>query len=483
MPCRCSNAETGKLHRTADIHVVLERFDHCRDQDVGNRRVFRNARRIGNLDLECRRLQRGIGLTNREHRGIAKLRKHRISTVGCAERVQTFFHCTTRHGKVATERILASPCCTRGHGHGGSAAELCLKDVTTATKGCRDANDCHHNGAAPEDESVAEPVDRWLQGARESRHHDWQHWHGLGVETKRVEAQEHLRHYQAGSKRAEYADSHDERKALHFRTREPVQHHHHDQVRHIAVDDGRARAAHGGVDGIKERLFAIDQFFAKALVNEHVAVYGDTQVQRDTGEAGQRKAGINQRHGVEDDQGIHQERNVRDDSWDEVVKRHDGKGGRHRDQHAVQSALQVVLTHGRSKDADGDGFWRQSCTERARCKDAHEVINFLLAEVATDLAAVIDLGVEVRRGIDLIVQHDGHRLSNIGAGETAHLYTARVIKLKTHGNTPEFVAGTTDALHGPFLAAWFVGQAAVWGDPEQNVDGLVRSGARGQTPA
>ena len=253
--------------------------------------------------------------------------------------MQALFHCAARHGQVTAERVLASQRCTRGHGHGGSAAELRLKDVTTATKGGGDANDCHHNGAAPEDESVAQPVNRWVQGARERRQHDRQHRHGLGVETKCVEAQENLRHYQAGCKCAEYADSHDERKALHFRTSEPVENNHHDQVRHIAVDDGRARAAHGGVDGIKERLLAIDQFFAKALVNEHVAVYGDTQVQRDTGEAGKREAGINQRHGVEDDQCIHQERDVRNDSWDEVVKRHDGEGGRHRDQHAVQSAL------------------------------------------------------------------------------------------------------------------------------------------------
>ena len=248
-------------------------------------------------------------------------------------------------------------------------------------------------------------------------------------------------------------------------------------MRHVAVDDGRGRAAHGGLDGLEQVLLVVDQLLAEALVDEHVAVDGDAEVQRDAGEAGQREAGVHQGHGVEDDQRVHQQRDVRDDAREEVVERHHREGGGHRDQHAVEAALQVVLAHGRAEDAHRDGLGREPRTERAGGQHADEVVDLLLAEVAGDLAAVADLRIEVRRGVDLVVQDDGHRLADVGAREAAHLGAAGIVELEADRGAAEFVGGAADLLHGPFLATGLVDQAAVRGGPEKDVDALVRARA------
>ena len=383
--------------------------------------------------------------------------------------------------------MLAGARGARRHGHGGAAAELGLEDVAAAAEGGRHADDAEHQRAAPEHEAEAQPVDVGVQRAGERRHRDREHGDALGVEAEGVEAQEHLRDDQAGGQRAEYADAHDQREALDLGAREPVQHHDDDEVRHVAVDDGRGGATHGGLDGLVQALLAVDQLLAQALVDEHVAVDGDAQVQRDAGEAGQREAGVHQGHRVEDDQRVHQQRDVGDDARQEVVERHHREGGGHRDQHAVEAALEVVLAHGRAEDAHRDGLGREPRAERAGGQHADEVVDFLLAEVAGDLATVADLGVEVRRGVDLVVQDDGHGLAHVGAREAAHLGAAGIVELEADGGAAEFVGGTADLLHRPFLAAGLMDQAAVRGGPEQDVDALVRARAghqatRGEVP-
>src|ERR1700683_5011829 len=65
-------------------------------------------------------------------------------------------------------------------------------------------------------------------------------------------------------------------------------------------------------------------------------------------------------------------------------------------------------------------------------QDVRQVLRRFLAEVTFDDAVVLDPAVDDRSGVNLIVEHDGHGMADVGFGEGSESRSRGIREMKSH---------------------------------------------------
>ena len=182
----------------------------------------------------------------------------------------------------------------------------------------------------------------------------------------------------------------------------------------VGVEDRPERLAIAGLDRVDQPSPAPD-FLADALVDQHVGVDRGADGEDEAGDAGQGQGGVEHRHDAEDQEGVHDQRDVGIDAEAAV-------GDEHEDDHAERSdeAGDHALVDRILAEVGADGALLDDVElhrQLARREADREVVRALDGEAAGDLRlAAEDRLVDVRRRQDLVVEDDRERLVDILLG-------------------------------------------------------------------
>src|SRR5450755_3340259 len=135
------------------------------------------------------------------------------------------------------------------------------------------------------------------------------------------------RHDQAGQferskNRGDDADAERHGKTAYRAGADIEQHRGRDEGGDIGIQDRRQRPLEAGIDR-GDRGAPAAQFLADALIDQHVGVHRDADRQHDTGDAGQRQGGVQQRQHAKDHRDIDGDRNVGEHPEQPVGQQHE----------------------------------------------------------------------------------------------------------------------------------------------------------------
>ena len=193
----------------------------------------------------------------------------------------------------------------------------------------------------------------------------------------------------------------------------------------------------------------VNHFLADALINKHVGVHGHGHAKGNSRETWQGECGIHECHHAKDNGGIDNQRQVGDEASHKVIQQH-GHGGHANGKHdSRQAAIKIVRADGWAKHIHADGLRTQLPFKRAGGKNTDEIFNFLLVKAAGDLTASTNAALQIWRGVDLAVKHNGHGAANVWTSEPAHFLTTCCVKTKRNAGSTKFVDAARGALQTP----------------------------------
>src|ERR1035437_7463220 len=214
--------------------------------------------------------------------------------------------------------------------------------------------------------------------------------------------------------------------------------------RHVGVDDRAPRALEAEVDGGLWRL-AVVHLLADALEDEDVRIDGHADRQDEARDAGQRERRVDVGHRAEEDERVEDERQNRVRAREPVIENHREKDANHADDRGEDAFLDGVEAERRPHGAflENDHLGRK----RARTEHEREGVCLLRGEVPLDDAAILDLAVDVRRGLDALVEHDREALVDVLARDLPELQGSLGIQKEHDGGLVELVAVDARVLH------------------------------------
>ncbi len=178
----------------------------------------------------------------------------------------------------------------------------------------------------------------------------------------------------------------------------------------MRVQNGAEGARVTSVNRAAQR-FALGEFLADALVNQHVGVHRHADREHATRDPRQRERRANRTHDPEQNNDVGDERDIRRQAGNEVINQHE----RGHKNDAVDGRM----------DAAANGVFakrRINIIGRVNCKrrlerilqDIRQPLRLFNGETPSDLAAAaFNRGLDVRGGIQLAVQNDRHPVTNI----------------------------------------------------------------------
>ena len=291
----------------------------------------------------------------------------------------------------------------------GSGGELDAPDVALLPGQRTDAQHDHPDRHAPEDVPLAHPVD--LGDADELEHAHV----GLDQAAVQQELEDPARHDQRGEHADHDAQAEGDREALDLFRGDPAENRTGDQRGQVGVEDGAERPLVGGLEGHPDRL-VLGLLFAQALEDQHVGVDGDADGQDDARDARQREDRLQEAHGPKHEDDVQHERGVRDGAGEQVVDQHEHGDGDQARISGPLAHLAVFPPDARAERALGDGGLVQPRRQRTGLQRPDEVVDLFLGEVALDDAPLGDCRLDHGRGVDFVVQQDGHAMPGASIG-------------------------------------------------------------------
>src|SRR5664279_5532498 len=214
--------------------------------------------------------------------------------------------------------------------------------------------------------------------------------------------------------------------------------------RHVRVDDRAPRALEAEVDGGLWRL-AVVHLLADALEDEDVRIDGHADREDEPRDARQREGRVDVGHRAEEDQGVQDESDDRVHAREAVVEDDGDEDADHADDRREDALLDGVEPERRPYGAflENDHLGRKS----ARTENEREGVGLFRGEVPLDDAALLDLAVDVRRGLDALVEHDREALVDVLARDLPELQGSLGIQKEHDGGLVELVAVDARVLH------------------------------------
>ena len=227
---------------------------------------------------------------------------------------------------------------------------------------------------------------------------------------------QHAGEIDRGEHRGDDADQQHDREAAH-RARAEIGHDRgRDDVGDVGVENGAERLAVAGLDRVDQPSPAAD-FLADSLVDQHVGVDRRADGQDEAGDARQGQRGVEQRHGREDQEAVHDQGDRRIDAEPSVGDEHEDDDAERPDEAGDHALVNRILAE---LGADGPLLDHvQFDRQLARGKRDREVVRALDREIAADLgASAQDRLIDVGRGQDLVIEDDRERLVDILLGHS-----------------------------------------------------------------
>ena len=452
--------------RAHDVELVAELLDHGSHHRGGDGVVVARPGWIADLDREARRLEVGGGLADGQDLRLGEFGERAVVGVA-SDFPQAILHVGAGQQAPRAVGPLAG-----GHRQADTAAELRLQHVTAGREEDDQAQHRRHDAARHEDASPANPVDARFEQTVDRRHDGRQHGQRLRLQDLDVEVEDRPCGEERREQRGEHADRKRQREALHLGRGGLIEHEADDQVGDVAVEDGAQRLSEAQTDRIPQLLAVVDDLLADPLVDQHVGVDRHADRQGDASEPRQREGSVDHRHHPEDDDAVEQQRDVGDQTGEEVVPQHDHGHHDHRERDRLETDDEILLADRGAQHVDRDRLRAESGLEGACGKHADQVVDLLVAEAAGDLAVARDPTVQGRGPVDLAVEDDRHRLSDRGAGEASELGRTALIHREGDRGPPEFVPGPAGAADRPRSFA-AVGEALLRRGVQQQVVAAV----------
>src|SRR5450759_1697535 len=232
------------------------------------------------------------------------------------------------------------------------------------------------------------------------------------------QVEEQMRHEDRGEDRGQKADDEGDGEALDGPGAELEEEKGGHDRRDVGVDDRAPRALESEVDGGLWRL-AVVHLLADALEDQDVRIDGHADRQDEARDAGQRERRVDVGHRTEEDQRVQDEREDRVEPREAVVEGDPDEAADHADDRGEDTFLDGVEAERRPHGAflENDHLGRK----RARTEHEREGVCLLRGEVPLDDAALLDLAVDVRRGLDALVEHDREALVDVLARDLPEL--------------------------------------------------------------
>src|ERR1017187_8881393 len=123
-----------------------------------------------------------------------------------------------------------------------------------------------------------------------------------------------------------------------------------DQGGDVRVGDGREGFVETGAYG-RLRRYAVAQFFADTLIDQHVGVHGDADRQNNAGDAGQRQRGAQHRQQRGQQDHVRQQHDVGYQTEDVVVQRHEYEYRQHAELECPYTLVDILLAQARADRA------------------------------------------------------------------------------------------------------------------------------------
>ena len=263
-------------------------------------------------------------------------------------------------------------------------------------------------------------------------------FHGVGPGTGRSdrnlgrpqaaipESDHHPRHRDRGDDRGDDAEAERDREAAHRPRPEQVEDERGHEHRHVGVDDGGEGALEAGVEGGENRTAEM-RLLADALVDQHVRIDRHADGEHDAGDARQRQRRAEQHHRGEDEQDMHGEREVGEDSENAVGRNHVHDDQDRADKGRALAGVDRVLAQARPDRALLDHG--ELGGQRAGAQQDRQAARLVHGEIAGDLAGAAGDGrADDRRRDDLAVEHDGERPADILGRDPPELLPAAQIE-------------------------------------------------------
>src|SRR5450756_420529 len=251
------------------------------------------------------------------------------------------------------------------------------------------------------------------------------------------QVEEEVRHEDRGEDRGEKADDEGDGEALDGPRAELEQEEGGGDRRDVRVDDRAPGALEAEVDrGL--RSLAVVHLLADAFEDEDVRVDRHADREDETRDARQRERRVDVRHRPEEDERVQDEGEDRIHAGEAVIENHREEDTDHAHDRGEDAFLDRVEPERRPDRAlleDDHLGW-----ERARAEDEREGVGLLGREVALDDAALLDLTVDVRRGLNALVEHDREALVDVLARDLRELHGARRVQEEHDGRLVELVA-------------------------------------------
>ena len=199
-----------------------------------------------------------------------------------------------------------------------------------------------------------------------------------------------------------------------------------DDGRQVRVEDGRECILVTIADGGFQALTGT-QLLLTTLEDKHVGVHRHTQRQYDTGDTGQRQHALERGEDTDGEEQVQDQTQVGNHTSLPAV------GANHEDhqQHEgyderPETLLDGFLTQRRANHVlTGDV---DTCHHLTGLEHVGKVVSLLEGELTTDLrTATSDPVVNIRIRVNLVIEHDGDSLTDVGTGDTGPLVCTMVI--------------------------------------------------------